>query len=187
MPNRALAKLLRGRGPLLAPQLYVGGLQSSPNSTVFAGATDALDMYCMCQVRNISEEKLNEDGDQVADLFARNLAKASRKREDAPGPRILTTRREALHLYREILRYSNLFVWKDDNGHVWRDVLRQSARKEFEDARHETDPEILNKLIITGRDCVQRTVEVFMKRRQSIIDDEAAKQGQGRGGYPHLQ
>jgi hypothetical protein len=38
-------------------------------------------------------------------------------------------RREALTLYRDILRYSNLFVWKDSSGRVWRDVIRASARK----------------------------------------------------------
>lgn len=65
----------------------------------------------------------------MADLFEKNMAKASRKRDSNAAPRILTTRREALHLYREILRYSNLFVWRDDKGRMWRDVLRANARK----------------------------------------------------------
>lgn len=59
------------------------------------------------------------------------------RRGDSTGPRILTTRREALSLYREVLRYSNLFVWRDERGRPWRDVLRASARKEFEEARFE--------------------------------------------------
>ncbi len=42
---------------------------------------------------------------------------------------VLVRRREALALYREILRYSNLLVWKDAQGRVWRDVIRASARK----------------------------------------------------------
>lgn len=81
------------------------------------------------QRRGISEQQLNADGAQVADLFEKNMAKASRKRDSEAAPRILTTRREALHLYREILRYSNLFVWRDDKGRMWRDVLRANARK----------------------------------------------------------
>jgi hypothetical protein len=48
--------------------------------------------------------------------------------------------------------------------------------QEYEDARIETDPEIVNKLIITGREAVQRTVESFMKKRAAIIDEEAAAQ-----------
>ncbi|GAX72838.1 hypothetical protein CEUSTIGMA_g293.t1 [Chlamydomonas eustigma] len=114
------------------------------------------------------------------------MAKASRKFQE--GPRILTTRREALHLYREIRRYTNLFVWKDDKGVMWRDVLRANARKEYEAARHENDPEIINKLIITGRDAVHRVVESFWRRRNQIIQDEASRQESssnvngGRGG-----
>lgn len=32
---------------------------------------------------------------------------------------LLTTRREALSLYREILRVTRLFVWKDQQGRMW--------------------------------------------------------------------
>lgn len=73
--------------------------------------------------RSISDDQLNADGARVADLFEKNMASASRKRSGGQQtllvdgvPRLITTRREALHLYREILRYSNLFVWKDVNG-----------------------------------------------------------------------
>lgn len=125
---------------------------------------------------------MNASQEHLEDLFTKNLDKASRKKPE--GPRLLTTRREALSLYREVLRYSNLFVWKDAQGRTWRDVIRESTRKEYEDARFETDPEIINKLIITGRDCVQRTIEGFMKRRQQIINEEAAMQEGPGGGRP---
>ncbi|MEW5313550.1 MAG: hypothetical protein WDW38_005109 [Sanguina aurantia] len=101
-------------------------------------------------------------------------------------PLVLTTRREALGLYREILRFSNLFVWKDKNGVVWRDVIRVSARKELEDARYETDPSIISKLIITGRDAVQRAIESFMAKRRKIIDDDSVAAGQQPGSGPFL-
>ncbi len=121
--------------------------------------------------RSISEEQLGADAERVADLFERSLLKASRKKPDEP-PRFLTTRREALSLYREILRYSNLFVWRDDKGRLWRDVIRHSARQEFDAARFENDPEIINKLIITGRDCVQRTMEQFAVRAKRLSAEE---------------
>lgn len=35
-------------------------------------------------------------------------------------------------------------------------MLRENARKEFEEARYETDPEIINRLLVTGRDCVHQ-------------------------------
>ncbi|PNH07210.1 hypothetical protein TSOC_006313 [Tetrabaena socialis] len=134
-------------------------------------------------VRSISEEQLGASADHVADLFERNLLKASRKKPDEP-PRILTTRREALSLYREILRYSNLFAWTDDKGRPWRDVIRSSARQEFEAARFEPDPELINKLIITGRDCVQRTVDSMAARAKQLTAGESGLGGGGRGAAP---
>jgi hypothetical protein len=47
-------------------------------------------------------------------------------------------RREALTLYRDILRTSRAFTWKTDKGEVWGKVLAASARVEFEQARDET-------------------------------------------------
>lgn len=46
--------------------------------------------------------------------------------------------------------------------------------QEFEDARFEQDPEIVNRLIITGRDAMTRTVEAFVAKRAKIIEEEAA-------------
>lgn len=96
----------------------------------------------------------------------------TRRSSDGQRPPLLTTRREALALYRLALRYSNLFVWKDEYGRPWRDVIRSSTRKEFEDARFEQDPELINRMIVTGRDAVQKTVDRFMVKRQQLIDKE---------------
>ncbi len=54
--------------------------------------------------------------------------------------------------------------------------------QEFEDAKFEPDPEIINKLVITGRDAVQRTVEAFWKRRKTIIEEETLLQDARRTG-----
>eukprot|EP00953_Heterococcus_sp_UTEX-ZZ885_P032742 17082-Heterococcus_DN1.PRE.1 len=45
--------------------------------------------------------------------------------------------REALHLYRDILRSCKRFHWCNEKGEPWSELLRQSARKEFEQAREE--------------------------------------------------
>jgi hypothetical protein len=88
------------------------------------------------QVRCISEEQLGASPERVAELFERSLQRATRKRAEPQPPGLLTTRRESLGLYREILRYSALFVWRDERGRVWRDVIRKSARGEAVAAQH---------------------------------------------------
>lgn len=123
--------------------------------------------------------RIGADPEQVADLLESNIYRPNRAEREqlrkTSRYRLLTTRREALSLYREVLRYSNLFVWKDEHGRPWRDVIRASARQEFEAARHEPDPELVNRMIVTGRDAVQRTVEGFMRQRNKIIDDESSR------------
>ncbi|CAD7697126.1 unnamed protein product [Ostreobium quekettii] len=92
---------------------------------------------------------------------------------------VVTTRREALSLYREILRYSILFVWENNSGETWRDVIRASARQEFEAARSETDPEVINRLLVTGRDSVQKAMEKFLKERVRISEADESHQPPG--------
>lgn len=102
----------------------------------------------------------------VEALLHENLAKGDRN-SDGNG-RILTTRTDAIALYRDIWRYSRLFVWTDETGQPWRDVIRQSARQEFEVARHETDPTTIMRLLLTGRDAVMQAKDKFMEKRQQI-------------------
>jgi hypothetical protein len=118
--------------------------------------------------------------DEVAEMLDRQVVKGAKFVDGRPA--VLTTRREALSLYREVLRWSNLFVWTDSSGRVWRDVIRQSTRKEFEDARFERDPEIVNRLLVTGRDCVQKTVDRFVQQRERLAQEQA--QQPGGGGAP---
>lgn len=86
---------------------------------------------------------------------------------------LLTTRKEAHSLYRAVIRASVLFVWKDSKGHVWKDVIRESARKEFEQGKHERDPEMVNRLILSGREAVDVALDKFMEQRQKIMDEES--------------
>jgi Complex 1 protein (LYR family). len=67
-----------------------------------------------------------------------------------------TSRKEALSLYREILRTTKAFHWCDERGIPWNARLRKEARKEFEASREERDPLMIAKMLVTGRDCVQK-------------------------------
>lgn len=77
--------------------------------------------------------------------------------------------REALRLYREILRTAKHFTWVNEKGEVWGDVLKRSARSEFEAARHERDPEIIARLLFVGRDCLTQAQNKVAEAQQAII------------------
>ncbi|GAB5037808.1 Hypothetical protein NocV09_10900070 [Nannochloropsis oceanica] len=79
--------------------------------------------------------------------------------------------REALRLYREILRTARRFYWPNDHGESWRDVLRREARKEFEQAREERDPLIVARLLVVGRDCVMQTQYKFDMAQMKIKEN----------------
>ena len=72
-----------------------------------------------------------------------------------------TRRREALSLYREILRTCKAFHWCDEYGEPWNARLRREARKEFDQSKEETDPLIVARMLVTGRDCVQQVQNRF--------------------------
>ena len=72
-----------------------------------------------------------------------------------------TSRREALSLYREILRTTKAFHWCDETGVPWNQRLRAEARKEFEASKEENDPLIIARMLVTGRDCIQEVQKRF--------------------------
>jgi len=89
----------------------------------------------------------------------------------APATRAFASHRaEALSLYREILRTAKHFHWCDEKGDPWNLKLKKEARKEFEAAKEETDPLILARLLVTGRDCVQQVQNKFNEADQKCWD-----------------
>ncbi|KAI0510689.1 hypothetical protein KFK09_011298 [Dendrobium nobile] len=88
---------------------------------------------------------LHEGPDTVDELLDRHLVKKQQKGGDdvefdlSEQRRLTSTRREALCLYRDIIRATRFFLWPDSRGIPWRDVLRSNARREFEEARLERD------------------------------------------------
>ncbi|XVE94496.1 hypothetical protein REPUB_Repub02eG0013800 [Reevesia pubescens] len=96
---------------------------------------------------------LHNGPDTVEELLDRHVVKKEKSLNDEEEElltrgRLTSNRREALCLYRDILRATRFFMWPDSRGVLWRDVLRDNARKEFEEARFEKDPEIVTRLLI---------------------------------------
>lgn len=73
-----------------------------------------------------------------------------------------TRRAEALSLYREILRTAKHFHWAEEKSkQPYNRLLKEQARKEFEESRRETDPLITARMLVTGRDCLQQVQSKF--------------------------
>uniref|UniRef100_A0A0D9VP98 Complex 1 LYR protein domain-containing protein n=1 Tax=Leersia perrieri TaxID=77586 RepID=A0A0D9VP98_9ORYZ len=134
---------------------------------------------------------IHEGPDTIDELLDRHLAKkpssssssAAALDDDAAEAearrRLTSTRREALALYRDILRVTRLFEWPDDRGVPWRETLRANARREFEEARGERDPEVVARLLIGGRDAVQQALDRLAEASRRMVEAEEAKR---RGG-----
>ncbi|KAL0360490.1 UNVERIFIED_CONTAM: hypothetical protein Sradi_3733500 [Sesamum radiatum] len=127
--------------------------------------------HCRCRL-------LHNGPDTIDELLDRHLVKNDKKHLDDDENEFLTrqrltsTRREALSLYRDIIRTTRFFMWPDSRGIPWRDVLRENARKEFEESRFEKDPEVITRLLIGGRDAVQAALDKLVEKQKQQIEKE---------------
>jgi hypothetical protein len=44
-------------------------------------------------------------------------------------------------------------------------MLRENARKEFEQAKHETDPQMVTRMLLVGRDSLTKTLEKVISKQ----------------------
>ena len=121
---------------------------------------------------------LHNGPDTLEELLDRHLAKEQKPTLDDDEAELLNrrrltnTRREALSLYRDILRASQFFTWTDSRGFLWRDILRVNARKEFKATRFETDPEIVIRLLLGSQDAVELALEKLAEKQRREIEKE---------------
>lgn len=87
-----------------------------------------------------------------------------------PDPK--SNRREAIWLYRDILRTARQFTWTDKDGKSWRDKLVASARKEFEIARGERDPAIIGQLLVGGRHALMEVSDRMLNKARKLVEEE---------------
>ena len=77
---------------------------------------------------------------------------------------------EVLRLYREVMQMTRRFTWTNEDGEPWQDILRSSARAEFEELRTETDTLKVSRFMITWRDTVARIHEKVNKAQMEMAE-----------------
>ncbi|KAJ0702206.1 putative complex 1 LYR protein [Helianthus annuus] len=122
---------------------------------------------------------LNNGPDTVEELLDRHVVKKKKSFDDTEDEiltrqKLTSTRREVMGLYRDIIRATRYFMWPDSHGVLWRDILRANARKEFEEARFEKDPEVITRLLIGGHDAVQAALDKLVEKQKQQIAKEQA-------------
>ncbi|KAK7280783.1 hypothetical protein RJT34_25850 [Clitoria ternatea] len=123
-----------------------------------------------------TQRLLHQGPDTLEELLDRHIIAKPKNNEEEDEllnrRRLTSTRREALSLYRDIIRATRFFTWPDSTGLLWRDILRDNARTEFEQARFETDPEIVTRLLIGGRQALHSVIDKLAdKQKQHIPKD----------------
>ncbi len=91
---------------------------------------------------------------------------------EGPRPHATTIKREAIWLYRDVLRAARLFTWADKDGILWKYKLIACARKEFEASKYEKDPEELGRLLVTGRDALMQMTDRMVSKARKLVEDE---------------
>jgi len=84
---------------------------------------------------------------------------------------------EAIKLYRDILRAVKNFDFPDEKGRPWKELIQESARREFEQSRYETNPEIIARMLITGRDCLDKVKEKMIQKANELSKNPSSRKG----------
>lgn len=79
--------------------------------------------------------------------------------------------KESIKLYRDILRTCKLFNWPDQSGNLWSQVLKRNARNEFESAKYESDPLLVAKLILVGRESLHQVSDKLIQKNQAFREN----------------
>ena len=94
---------------------------------------------------------------------------------------------EILRMYREVLSMTKRFTWANEDGEPWDQILRKTARTEFEELRNETDTLKVAKFMITWRDAIARVHEKVnqaeMKMMHHVDSSRVDRQKMDRNDY----
>ncbi|KAL0825927.1 hypothetical protein Bca101_049604 [Brassica carinata] len=109
---------------------------------------------------------LHEGPDTMEELLDRHLAKKRETANQRRGGGVSEQTASDEHAPRG----AEFYTWTDSRGVLWRDVLRENARKEFEAVRFETDPEVITRLLIGGSDAVSSALDRLTEKQRAMIE-----------------
>ena len=61
------------------------------------------------------------------------------------------------------------FTWNNEDGEPWRDILRKTARAEFEEIRTETDSVKVGKFLVVWRDSLAKIHDKVNKAQLDMM------------------
>lgn len=74
-----------------------------------------------------------------------------------------------LRLYREVLQMTRRFSWANEDGEPWQQILRKTARAEFQELRTEKDSVKVGKFLITWRDSLRQIHNKINKAQMDMM------------------
>lgn len=74
----------------------------------------------------------------------------------------------SISLYRKILRLTQQMTHYDENGVLWRDIIRYSCRKEFNDSKDEKDEEILARALFNAQSAFDDFETKFLQKQKML-------------------
>lgn len=76
---------------------------------------------------------------------------------------------EVIRLYREVYKHAAKFDWYNEKRERWTDIIRKSARKEFDLSKYETDPFLVMKMMVTTRECLGQLDEKLCSAHMAFV------------------
>ncbi|EGG24348.1 hypothetical protein DFA_06498 [Cavenderia fasciculata] len=97
-----------------------------------------------------------------------------------------TGRREAIRLYRDVMRTLRVFTHPNEQGIPWNVVLKDSVRKDYDSHKYETNPETLVQLLMVGRDCLMKIQEGVVTGKVSKDPDTPSSSSSNNNPFTKL-
>ncbi len=100
-------------------------------------------------------------GNKLEEMLSKGVHQLPREKQKIKN-------KEALKIYRSILKLTREFTWHDENNRLWAERIKSSARQEFELARYEKDPFLIGQMIITSKEAIEKVREKLIQKYYKV-------------------